>query len=84
MIREFYILVSMVLFLVGFVAVHYLTHNNISSNEILCSVSKITNISSPSLSVTFYEPRILFFDEAVNPAYPQMDAIDKMDFIYDK
>jgi len=45
---------------------------------------KITKISSPSLSVAFYEPRVLFYENAQNPAYPQMQAIDKMDVVYEK
>ena len=72
----------MVLLLAGFVVIHYLTHNGISSKEMLSSVTKVTNISSPSLSVAYYEPRVLIFEEAVNPAYPQMYTIDKMDFVY--
>lgn len=84
MIKEFSILVSMVLLLAGFVLVHYLTHNGISSKEMLSSVTKVTKLSSPSLSVAYYEPRVLFYDEASNPAYPQMQTINKMDLVYAK
>ena len=74
----------MVLLLAGFVSVHYLTHNGISSIETLNSVTKITKLSSPSLSVAYYEPRVLSYEEALNPAYPQMQAINKMDLVYAK
>jgi hypothetical protein len=48
------------------------------------NIVECTNIVSPSLSVAYYEPRILFSEEAVNPAYPQMQTINKMDLIYAK
>ncbi len=82
MIKEFSILVSMVLLLVSFVVVHYLTHNGMYSKEILSSVTKVTKLSSPSLSVAYYEPRVLFYDETSNPSYPQMQAINKMELVY--
>ncbi len=44
----------------------------------------LVHFSSPALSVAYYEPRVLFFEEAENPAYPQMQAINKMDFVYEK
>ena len=84
MIKEFSILLSIVLFLTGFVSVHYLTHNGITSQKSLNSVAKITKISSPSLSVAYYEPRVLFYEEMLNPAYPQMQRINKMDLVYEQ
>ena len=84
MIKEFSILVSIVLLLAGFVFVHYLTHNGMYSKEMLSSIAKVTKLSSPSLSVAYYEPRVLFYDEASNPAYPQMQAINKMDLVYEQ
>ena len=74
----------MILSLTGFVLVHYVTHNGISSQEILSSVTKVTKLSSPSLSVAFYEPRVLFYEEASNPAYPQMQTMNKMDLVYEQ
>jgi len=82
LIKEFSILVSIVLLLAGFVLVHYLTHNGMVSKEMLSSVAKVTKLSSPSLSVAYYEPRVLSYEEALNPAYPQMQAINKMDLVY--
>jgi len=72
----------MMLSLAGFVLVHYVTHNAISSQEMLSAVTKVTNLSSPSLSVAYYEPRVLFYEEALNPAYPQMQTMNKMDLVY--
>ena len=84
MIKEFSILLSMVLLSTGFVLIHYLTHNGISAQKSLNSVAKITKISSPSLSVAYYEPRVLFYEETLNPAYPQMQRMNKMDLIYEQ
>ncbi len=84
MIKEFSILVLIVLLLTSFVFVHYLTHNGMYSKEMLSSIAKVTKLSSPSLSVAYYEPRVLFYDEASNPAYPQMQAINKMDLVYEQ
>ena len=84
MIKEFTILVSMVLLLAGFVLVHYVTHNGISSKEMLSSVTKVTKLSSPTLSVAYYEPRVLSYEEVLNPAYPQMQTMNKMDLVYAK
>ncbi len=84
MIKEFFIIVSMIFSLAAFVLVHYVTHKGISSQEILSSVAKVTKFSSPSLSVSYYEPRVLFYEEAINPAYPQMQRINKMDLVYEQ
>lgn len=84
MIKEFSILISIVLLLVSFIFIHYLTHNGISSQEMLKSVTKVTKLSSPSLSVAYYEPRVLCYDEDSNPAYPQMQTMNKMDLVYAK
>jgi len=73
-----------VLLLTGFVFVHYFTYNGISTQKTLTSVIKITEISSPSLSVAFYEPRVLFYEETLNPAYPQMQRMNKMDLVYEQ
>jgi hypothetical protein len=70
------------LLLTGFVFMHYLTHNSASSQEMLTGVTKVTKFSSPSLSVAYYEPRILSSKETLNPAYPQMEVINKMDLVY--
>jgi len=50
----------------------------------LKSVTKVTKLSSPSLSVAYYEPRLFCYDEDSNPAYPQMQTMNKMDLVYAK
>ena len=84
MLKEFSILVSIVLLLASFVVMHYLLNNTYVTKETLSSVVKITNLSTPSLSSAYYEPRVLFYDNAVNPAYPHMQTINKMDLLYAK
>ena len=66
----------------GFICMHYLTHDGIVSKNIMRSVVKVTKLSPPSLSVAYYDPRVLFYEEILNPAYPQMQTINKMDFVY--
>ena len=84
MIKEFSILVSMILLLTGFVSVHYFSYNGSPSQKTLSSIAEITEISSPSLSVAYYEPRVLFYEKTLNPAYPQMQAMNKMDLVYEQ
>ncbi len=84
MIKEFSILLSLVFVLASFILVHYMMHNGFSSQAILSSLTKVTKITSPSLSVAYYEPRVLFYEEASTPAYPQMQMINKMDLVYEQ
>ena len=74
----------MILSLAGFVLVHYVTHNGISTQAMLSSVTKVIKLSSPSLSVAYYEPRVLLYEKALNPAYPQMQTMNKMDLVYEQ
>jgi hypothetical protein len=83
-IKEFFISISVILSLVVFVFLHYITYSDNSSQSMLNSLVKVSKISSPSLSVAYYEPRILLYDDIQNPAYPQMQAINKMDLIYEQ
>ncbi|SFV63520.1 hypothetical protein MNB_SV-10-1027 [hydrothermal vent metagenome] len=84
MIKPFFVLVMLLVLSVGLVAVHYLQYDRKTPQEVLQEISAITNFSSPALSVSYYEPRILFYETASNPAYPQMQAMNRMDFIYEK
>jgi len=82
LIKEFSILVSVMIVLTGFISLHYVTHHGTKQKEMLNNVAKVTAFSSPSLSAAYYEPRVLFFEDAANPAYPQMQTINKMDLVY--
>lgn len=63
---------------------HYTYAQTTQQEALTQKVSRLTGISSLSLSVAYYEPRILFREERDNPAYPQMQTINKMDMIYAK
>ncbi len=64
------------------VFIHYSMFDHDMEQKQLSIVSRVTKFSSPALSVAYYEPRILLYDAAVNPAYPQMQTINKMDMVY--
>ena len=84
MIKQFFTLGLFLVFLVTVVAVHYMTHDGAKQNSDLSTIVTITRLSSPSFSVAYYEPRVFFYDEESNPAYPQMQTINKMDLVYEK
>jgi len=84
MIKPFFALVMLLALSVGLVTVHYLHFDRKTPKEALQKISAITNFSSPALSASYYEPRILFYETASNPAYPQMQALNRMDFVYGK
>ena len=72
---------GLVLFVV-MAAGHYMMYDRKPEKQILQKISRLTQIPSASLSVSWYEPRIRLYEEAVNPAYPQMQPIDRMGFVY--
>ena len=77
-------MLSLVFVLAGFVLVHYATHKSLASQSLVSGLTKVTNITSPSLSVAYYEPRVLFYEASSNPAYPQMQTMNKMDLVYEQ
>ncbi|SFV90942.1 hypothetical protein MNB_SV-4-496 [hydrothermal vent metagenome] len=80
--KQFFISVSILLFMIGAIALHYITFDTQTVHTKLSEIVAITKLPSPSLSVAFYEPRVFLLEHARHPAYPQMQAIDKMDFVY--
>lgn len=84
MVKQFLILVFLLVLLIGFVAGHSLYYDRTTTEKAILAVSKLTKVTSPSLSVAYYEPRLLEFEVPVNPSYPEMPAIDRTDFIYEK
>ncbi len=84
MVKQFFILILFLVLFLGVLTGHYLTYDESVQNSSLSILAKVTNFSSPSLSVAYYEPRVLLYDEASNPSYPQMQVINKMDLIYAK
>lgn len=84
MVKQFITSVLFLVFLAAVVVGHYVTHDSVKQNSSLSTLANVTKFSSPSLSAAYYEPRVLSYEEAHNPAYPQMQAINKMDLIYAK
>ncbi len=84
MIKEFSFVVLGIVLLIALTSLHYMTHHIHVSHTIAGAVVKVTNISSASFSVAYYEPRISVLDTTSHPAYPQMQTINKMDLIYAK
>ena len=82
MVRAFYVLVALLLSSVLAVASHYLFFDREHVESRLLAVANLSKIVSPSLAVTYYEPRVLAVESASNPAYPEMQTINKQDFIY--
>jgi hypothetical protein len=82
MIKKLYILIISLCTLVIFIIVDYFFYK-VDNSKQLISISHLTNIHSPSLGILYYEPRFLYMQNSINPSYPQMSSINKMDFIYD-
>ena len=77
-------LISFLVLCVGLAAGYYVTYDRESGTEMLQNITALTQIPSASLSVAWSEPRIRLYENAENPAYPQMQPIDRMDFVYAK
>ena len=84
MVKQFFTLVLFLVLLLTVLIGHYVTHDGVMQSSSLSTLSSITRLSSPSLSVAYYEPRLFCYDEDSNPAYPQMQTMNKMDLVYDK
>jgi hypothetical protein len=82
MIKPFFALLSAMLLLVLGILLHAVSVDRSSQATTLSNLVAVTGMISPALSVAYYEPRIYIQDRAVNPAYPQMPPMDRMDFIY--
>jgi len=81
-LRDFYLLSGLLLVMSGMVMAHYLLSDTHETTEQLKTVAGLSRISSLSLSVAYYEPRIRRIEKAANPAYPEMLPLDRMDFVY--
>ena len=84
MLKPFAFLALFLLLLTSAMLSHFLLYNSSMQSKKLLSIVGLTKIASPVLSSAFYAPRELFTIDVSNPAYPQMQTINKMDFIYDK
>ncbi|HHH37119.1 MAG TPA: hypothetical protein ENK77_00695 [Epsilonproteobacteria bacterium] len=82
MIKLFYLLGSLLFFLLASVATHYTLVNKKNVADDISHAASLSRISSLSLSVAWYEPRLRGIDRIGNAAYPEMMPLEKMDFVY--
>ena len=69
----------LLLFVVG-ASVHYLRFDTGRVDRSLSALASLTHRSEISLGRAYYESA----DAYGNSAYPEMQAIDRMDFVYEK
>lgn len=81
MVRQFFWVAGILTGLGSTVVLHYLFIQYSAPNEKLSALVKLTGITSLSLGSAYYEPRLLG-EPAAHPAYPQMQSIDRTDFVY--
>ena len=84
MFKDFYLLSGLLVLMSAIMALHYLVSEKESTGRQLEAIVALSHISSPSLSVAYYEPRLRRMEKAANCAYPEMPALDRMDFVYAK
>lgn len=84
MLKLFFLTNSLLLIMLTSMGLHYTLadRDNVSNN--INAMVAMTGISSLSLSVAYYEPRISVAKNSANIIYPEMMSIDRMDFVYAK
>ena len=80
MIREFLVLSTLLVVLVGAMVWHYILYSGDSGA--IDDISCLTTMTTPSLSVAFYEPRELYGDR--HEVYPSIPTISRVGFVYVK
>ncbi len=85
MVKSFILLGVVVLVAVGCVVGDYLGYDRPTTQEQIDSVVALTGFSSLALSVAYYESRTPRLGVALNPnnpAYPQLQSLSRVGFIY--
>lgn len=76
-------LFAVLLLLIGAMVGHYVSVDRRVSRDAVASVVRLSGISQPSIGAAWYEPRMLIDSaKAENPAYPELDATNRSDYIY--
>ena len=83
MIKSFVMVIFLLVVVITMVTLHYMSYDTQTPQRKIDDITSLSKLSSLSLSVAYYEPRQANEIES-NPAYPQMNSINKMDFIYAK
>ena len=76
-------LFAFLLLLVGAMGGHYLLADRGAQAEAIGAVVELSGFSQPALGVAWYAPRRLVRDvPPANPAYPELGAVMRSDFVY--
>ncbi len=76
-------LFAVMLLLIGGVTAHYLMTDRMAQREAVGAVVRVTGMSQPALGVAWYEERFLVRSTLLsNPAYPELDPIQRSTFVY--
>ena len=73
-------MVILLLLLVAGTSLHYLGFDRSEVSEPLVALAKVTQRTGLSLAQAYYEPSV----SGTNIAYPEMQGINRMDFVYVK
>jgi hypothetical protein len=84
MTKQFYFTLAVLLFMIVFMAVHYLHFDRKRVAMSVDSLVALSAHSSLSLSRAWYETGDIFTDAAGNVAYPEMMPIERADFVYER
>lgn len=81
LIKQFITLVGVLSVVTGMILGHYFLLERTSQKELFSNLVAVTGFASPSLSTAFYEPKVLG-EKVGHPASPQMQSLNRMDFVY--
>ncbi|MDM5271449.1 hypothetical protein PGH07_04600 [Sulfurovum sp. zt1-1] len=81
LIKQFLWMVSFLIVLATLTVSHYLCVDRTSQKEAFSQVVAVTGLASPSFSTAFYEPNVLG-EKIEHPVFPQMQSLNRMDFVY--
>ena len=88
MLKLFYLLSSLLLLMTISIGMHYALGDRQAITDRVNEVARMTRMTSPSLSVAYYERRIESrvqgIDDTTNLAYPEMMPVERMDFVSEK
>jgi len=83
MVQAFFTAAVLLIISIGAMFGHYLYKDTQLLQDHIQKITILTKGSTLSFSTAYYEPRIAI-QTSSNPAYPQMQTINRMDFIYAK
>ena len=86
MIKPFYFTATLLFLIIVAISTHYILAERKEISGKINAVAGMTGVTSPSLSVAYYERRLLIGTdgrgERGNIAFPEMMPIERMDYVY--